>query len=257
MRRDSGALELQHRREANRTPDREALEALREQFDSWLAHDRTTLGSIGGASVESEFGDLCLVLNWSEEEARREEAALAAILAGRVDLHGDLFTGMIGVLRKIAAEVVRAEPGPQEQDLRTSSDKWQLPLWEAFAGLEVTDADLARLEALANERAQFFRLMRLPGPGLYAASGYWVHTSRLVWAARGLWPVLEGKAKLLRCPAPAPGHSDPAIHCGRYLVAGGRVGRPARFCSDTCRRRAAKVGGKVAQRQGGDEITRT
>ena len=212
---------------------------------------------LGGVSLGSEFGDLCVLLNWSEEEARREEAALADVLAGLEDPRVDLFAGMAALLRRIGAEVVSAEPGPLEQQLRAFSDKSQLPLWEAFGALKVTDADLARLEAVANEPAQFFRLHRLPGAGLHAASGYWVHTSRLVWATRGLWPVLEGKARLLLCPAPAPGHSDPAVHCGRYFVAGGKVGRPARYCSDTCRRRAAKVGGKVARRQGGDETKRS
>jgi len=225
-------------------------------FHALSEQDSKVREGVGGVSLGSEFGDLCMVLNWSEEEARREEAALADVLAGLEDPRVDLFAGMIALLCRIGAEVVSAEPGPLEQHLRTSSDKWQLPLWEAFGALKVTDADLARLEAVANQPAHFFWIRRLPGAGLHAASGYWAHISRLVWAARGLWPVLEGKAKLLRCPAPAPGHSNPAIQCGRYFVAGGKVGRPARYCSDTCRRRAAKVGGKVARKQGGDETNR-
>ena len=76
------------------------------------------------------------------------------------------------------------------------------------------------------------------------------NTSGLMPAARDLWKVLAGEVRLLRCPAPAPGHSNPTMKCGRYFVSGGKVGRPAQFCSDACTKRDSRVRKKVAERQG-------
>lgn len=72
-------------------------------------------------------------------------------------------------------------------------------------------------------------------------------------AARGLWRILMGETQIRRCPAPEPGHSDPKRKCGRYFVSGGKIGRPAIFCSDACSKRASRVRKKVRKREGCEE----
>lgn len=59
-------------------------------------------------------------------------------------------------------------------------------------------------------------------------------TRRLNLAVRGLWRVLAGEAELHRCPAPRRRSWKP---CGKYFVTGATRGHPARYCSDTCRKR--------------------
>ena len=67
-------------------------------------------------------------------------------------------------------------------------------------------------------------------------------------AARDLWAILGGEAELRRCEAPARGHSDHNLTCGRYFVSGGKIGRPKRFCSDACAKRDSRARKLVAER---------
>lgn len=68
----------------------------------------------------------------------------------------------------------------------------------------------------------------------------------IVEAVRSLWSVLMGDARLLRCPAPAPRPVNPPNNfsekCDRWFVNKGGQGRPRKYCSDTCAKRASRWG---------------
>jgi len=66
---------------------------------------------------------------------------------------------------------------------------------------------------------------------------FYFEEALLVQAVRGLADILcmDGKVKLLRCAAPAPGRGSKK--CGRFFISGGKGGRPKKYCSNVCARR--------------------
>ena len=84
----------------------------------------------------------------------------------------------------------------------------------------------AKLPRGASERREALK------PGAFGLAGFGNLLDILVYAfMRTLTE--PGTVLLSRCPAPAPG--DWSRICGRYLISGGRVGRPQEYCSDACR----------------------
>ena len=234
---------------------RERLEALQREYGEWKARDlgdtlrQRDLLARQATHDDNEAANLCMILNWTDEEAAIAENALAeflegwseyakskeALAKGLREFSGSLvgpspcakpsatnYLGTIALLRTIGTRIVEG-PEPQED----------FPSWEH---LDLTDEDLFKLNFVANQNPKDFRFERW-GPSVVATWTYHRHTSQLVWAVHGLWPILEGKARLSRCPAPAP---DKVRECGRFFVSGGRVGYPARYCSETCRKRAER-----------------
>jgi len=84
------------------------------------------------------------------------------------------------------------------------------------------------------------------------------HVEFVVGAVRALWVVLMGEAELRRCPAPAPRpKSCPhnfSQKCGRWFVHAGGEGRPRKYCSDTCAKRAARRGELARPSDGRDGV---
>ncbi len=171
---------------------------------------------------------LCDILNWTDQQAQKTEAALEST-------HG--MGGIVRLLRELGAQITRHQPGPIEQTVKEAGVECLLPLWE---DVRLSSEDLDLLLSVANESPQWFDLESVSlGKArevILATQGYDRDKSHYIGAARALWPILEGKAQLLRCPAPAPDKGGQ--ECGRYFVSGGRVGYPARYCSETCRKRA-------------------
>jgi len=119
----------------------------------------------------------------------------------------------------------------------------------------LSDSDRRLVEEIANTPWERVELATCPDLTPDQNKITYAHSMLYFWSlpvgiARGICAVLSHDVRLLRCPAPAPGHSNPAIICGRYFVSGGKVGRPANFCSEACTKRDSRVRKKVAERAG-------
>jgi hypothetical protein len=190
---------------------------------------------------ENESNALCEVLNWAQEEAEKVAGWVRQELAERQGdaTLGDDFACLISLLRAVGPRVAAYSETSEGPGVVKGLDPVQA------SGLAETD--LRILEQIANYPPKRFDFVYLPTPNghqvIFPSVSYQPHISRLVWASRGLLPILAGEARLRRCPAPASNKGGQ--ECGRYFVSGGRVGYPARYCSETCRKRAHRRKAKM------------
>jgi hypothetical protein len=160
----------------------------------------------------------------AQDGGKKAESALKRVGADPGTERSQL-TAAVALLRKI---------GPQLASFAGST-------WKGIAlqELELLPAEWLTLAYVANLRAKTFSFFEgFTDQGqlvTLASSSYEAHACRLVWAAQGLWMILEGRARLLRCMAPAAGRGTK--RCDAYFVSGGAEGRPRKYCSDRCTRR--------------------
>ncbi len=117
----------------------------------------------------------------------------------------------------------------------------------------LTNNDRRLLERLANSAGE--RVLLLGGLGADGTPRTSMLLTQSRWflavsIARGICAVIAGEVQVRRCPAPEPGHSDPARKCGKYFVSGGKIGRPAKFCCENCGKRDSRVRKRVRERGG-------
>lgn len=186
-------------------------------------------------NLAEEYEALCKWLNCSQEQAQQEAATWATFVRDSTDPENPWDV------------VIPCPPG----DTGALADAVRKVGAQAADGqLAIGPKEASTLEYLVNCPTEW----RCVHP---TADRRWAPTTEaeslcygdLVQAARGLWRVLDGQARLLRCPAPTLGHSDPAKKCGHYFVSGGKIGRPAKFCSNACAKRDSRVKKKVAEWQ--------
>ena len=214
------------------------------------------------AHPSDKFDALCEVLNWTEKEAAQAEQIIAGTFDNlrRDERTEDLapyqerllrdeasFRGITNLIRELARAIVDTEhAGPYQAAELGLHDLTEGDAQTALKTLEVVASHSPMVMELGDEDS------------VVKPTSWWLEeTSRVIWAVQALWPILEGKTRLLRCPAPAPGHSDPKRKCGHYFVSGGKIGRPALFCSEACCKRDSRVRKKVRDREGSEESKRT
>lgn len=189
----------------------------------------------------AELGALCDVLNWTDDETAQRQSELSARLDalqglkdggnwGLLDplLHTDRAFLMITTILRELGKRIEGRTAP------FSAEDLGLNTYPEDAALSVTGIVLR----VANSTPVVLDLDTEDEDGVVRTRTWWQEqTLDLIRAARGLWWVLHGRVRLLRCPAPASGRTG---RCGRYFVSGGQVGYPAKYCSETCRKRAQR-----------------
>ena len=189
---------------------------LSRMFADNNAHDMRPLEVVMNISARevSALGERYAGMRRENDEFFAEEGV--RLDAPEFPIPGAEWAGMIEVVREIGAALEHGERPGLPQEL------------------------LDRLTRIARHPSPDYRFVLNSESILTPLRVFYLEEALLVQAIRCLGHILwsGGKVKLLRCPVPAPGHSDPKMKCDRYFVSGARHGRPKKYCSAACRSRS-------------------